>query len=230
MLLGSYTSVAVFQPAAFSVPGVPGNPREFNFKYFAPYVQDDWNVNSTLTVNLGLRWDYRSVPYETRNRMAWRNLDYAPGGMLVADASLVDGGIADGGYYQFADGRKSGEPRSLQGVRAQARLRVAPVEDGKTVVRGGYGMFYDSAEGREIDGAADVYPYVSRGNYHQSVGQAGAAADLRRAVPQLRDARPGDARGQHVPGRQPVAAAAQPYVQQWSLGVQREVSASTSSS
>ena len=39
------------------------------------------------------------------------------------------------------------------------------------VFRGGYGVFFDSAEGREIDGAADVYPYVSRNNYIQSVGQ-----------------------------------------------------------
>jgi hypothetical protein len=35
----------------------------------------------------------------------------------------------------------------------------------ETVVRGGYGVFWDSFEGREIDGAADIYPYVSRGNY-----------------------------------------------------------------
>ena len=72
---GYYSTVGIFQPASFSVPGAPGNPREFNFKYFAPYFQDDWRVSSRLTMNLGLRWDYRNVPYETRNRMAWRNLD-----------------------------------------------------------------------------------------------------------------------------------------------------------
>ena len=64
MLLGYYSGVGIFQPAAYSVPGAAGNPREFNFKYIAPYVQDDWRVNSQLTVNLGVRWDYRSVPYE----------------------------------------------------------------------------------------------------------------------------------------------------------------------
>ena len=91
MLLGYYSGVGVFQPAAYSVPGAAGNPREFNFKYFAPYFQDDWRVNSKLTVNLGLRWDYRNVPYETNNRMAWRNLDYAPGGLLGGGSVAGDG-------------------------------------------------------------------------------------------------------------------------------------------
>jgi outer membrane receptor protein involved in Fe transport len=95
-LLGYYTNVGLFQPAAFSVPGQAGNPREFNFKYLAPYVQDDWKVNARLTLNLGLRFDYRNVPYETRNRMAWRNVDFGPGGLLVADETLVSGGITDG--------------------------------------------------------------------------------------------------------------------------------------
>ena len=108
MLLGYHSAVGVFQPAAFSVPGQPGNPREFNFVYFAPYLQDNWKVSSNLTVNLGLRWDYRNVPYETRDRMAWRNLDYGPGGLLVADQSLVEGGIVDGASYQYA-GRRSPE-------------------------------------------------------------------------------------------------------------------------
>ena len=53
---------------------------------------------------------------------------------------------------------------------------------------------------------------------------ADAAADDGCAVPELRGAGRGDAGGQHVPRRQPVAASrSNPYVQQWSLGVQREL-------
>ena len=227
MLLGYYSNVGLFQPAAFSVPGQPGNPREFNFKYFAPYFQDDWKVTSQLTVNLGLRWDYRNVPYETRNRMAWRNLDYGPGGLLVADQSLVDGGIVDGAYYQFAGRRSPENPDRFKVFAPRFGLAWRPFDDAKTVVRGGYGVFYDSAEGREIDGSADVYPYVSRGNYIQTAGQAAPLQTSDALFPSF--AAPGKA----TPAANTFLAVSQspqpqnPYMQQWSLGVQRELIANT---
>jgi len=227
MLLGYYSTVGIFQPAAFSVPGVPGNPREFNFKYFAPYFQDDWKVTSRLTVNLGMRWDYRNVPYETRNRMAWRNLDYGPGGLLVADQSLVDGGIVDGAYYQYAGRRSPENPDRFKVFAPRVGFAWRPFDDAKTVARGGYGVFFDSAEGREIDGAADVYPYVSRGNYIQSAGQSAPLQTSDSLFPSF--AAPGKA----TPAANTFLAVSQspeprnPYMQQWSLGMQRELFANT---
>jgi hypothetical protein len=226
MLLGYYSGVGIFQPAAFSVPGAAGNPREFNFKYFAPYFQDDWRVNSRLTVNLGLRWDYRNVPYETLNRMAWRNLDYATGGMLVADESLVDGGIVDGAYYEYAGRRSPENPDRFKVFAPRMGFAWRPIGD-DTVIRGGYGIFFDSAEGREIDGAADVYPYVSRGNYIQSVGQPTPLQTTDSLFPSF--AAPGVA----TPAANTFLAVSQspeprnPYMQQWSIGVQREILART---
>jgi len=226
MLLGYYSGVGVFQPAAYSVPGAAGNPREFNFTYFAPYVQDDWRVSQRLTLNFGVRWDYRSVPYETNNRMGWRNLDYAPGGLLVADESLVAGGIVDGNYYQYADRRSPENPDRFNVFAPRIGFAWRPFDE-QTVVRGGFGVFYDSAEGREIDGAADVYPYVSRGSYPQSVGQAAPLQTSDSLFPSF--AAPGVA----TPAANTFLAVNQspqprnPYMQQWSLGVQREVFPST---
>ena len=226
MLLGYYSGVGIFQPAAFSVPGAAGNPREFNFKYFAPYFQDDWRVNSRLTVNLGLRWDYRNVPYETRNRMAWRNLDYAPGGLLVADESLVEGGIVDGAYYKYAGRRSPENPDRFKVFAPRMGFAWRPIGE-ETVIRGGYGVFFDSAEGREIDGAADVYPYVSRGNYIQSIGQPTPLQTTDSLFPSF--AAPGVA----TPAANTFLAVSQspeprnPYMQQWSIGAQREIVART---
>lgn len=222
MLLGYYSGVGIFQPAAYSVPGAAGNPREFNFMYFAPYFQDDWRVNSRLTVNLGLRWDYRNVPYETRNRMAWRNVDYAPGGLLVADESLVDGGIVDGAYYRYAGRRSPENPDRFKVFAPRFGFAWRPLDE-QTVIRGGYGVFFDSAEGREIDGAADVYPYVSRGNYIQSIGQPAPLRTTDALFPSF--AAPGVA----TPAANTFLAVSQspeprnPYMQQWSIGVQREL-------
>ena len=226
MLLGYYSAVGIFQPAAYSVPGAAGNPREFNFTYFAPYFQDDWRVNSRLTVNLGVRWDYRNVPYESRNRMAWRNLDYAPGGLLVADETLVDGGIVDGAYYELAGRRSPENPDRFKVFAPRVGFAWRPIGE-DTVIRGGYGVFFDSAEGREIDGAADVYPYVSRGDYSQSIGQPTPVQTTDVLFPSF--AAPGVA----TPAANTFLAVSQspqprnPYVQQWSLGVQREVFART---
>lgn len=226
MLLGYYSGVGIFQPAAYAVPGAAGNPREFNFFYVAPYFQDDWRVNSSLTVNLGLRWDYRNVPYETNDRMAWRNLDYGPGGLLVADESLVAGGITDGAYYQYAGRRSPENPDRFKVFSPRLGFAWRPIGE-DTVIRGGYGIFFDSAEGREIDGSADVYPYVSRGSYPQSIGQPTPLMTSDSLFPSF--AAPGVA----TPAANTFLAVSQspqprnPYMQQWSLGVQREIFSGT---
>jgi hypothetical protein len=228
MLLGYYSSVGVFQPAAFSLPDAAGNPREFNFRYFAPYVQDDWKVTPRLTVNLGLRWDYRTTPTETNNRMGWLDPTNALGGMCIADQSLVDKGIVgDGSFYRYC-GRNNPKDPSKGNFGPRLGFAYRPFDDnGRTVVRGGYGIFYDSAEGREIDGSADIYPYVSRGSYTQSIGQLTPLQTTDQLFPVFSN-----------PG--PVTPAANsfiaviisenpkdPYVQQWSLGVQRELTSNT---
>jgi hypothetical protein len=227
MLLGYYSGAGVFQPAPFAVPGKSGNPREYHFKYFAPYIQDDWKVSSNLTLNLGLRWDFRTTPYETNNRMGWLDVTNPLGGMCIADQGLVDAGITgDGSFYRYC-GRKNPKDPSKGDFAPRLGFAWRPFSDERTVVRGGYGIFYDSAEGREIDGSADIYPYVSRGNYPQSVGQLTPLQTTDTLFPVFSN-----------PG--PVTPAANsfiaviisenpkdPYVQQWSLGVQRSLTSNT---
>jgi hypothetical protein len=218
-LLGYYSGASVFQPSAFSNPDAAGNQRQYNFKYIAPYIQDDWKVNPRLTLNLGVRWDFRTAPYETNDHFGWLDVSNPRGGMMVADKTLVDKGIiGDGSFYRYAGRRNPADaPKKVFAPRFGFAFR--PFE--KTVIRGGYGLFYDSAEGREIDGSADIYPYVSRGNYTQSI-----------TTPELQTTDrlfPSFAAG-------PVTAAANsfiavissatpeyPYVQQWSFSVQREI-------
>jgi hypothetical protein len=226
-LLGYYGAASAFQPGPFSSTGAVGNPYEFNWMYLAPYIQDDWKVSSKLTLNLGLRYDYRNVPYETNDHMAWRNLDYAPGGLLVADQSLATAGIVDGAYYQLAGRRSPENPDRYKVFAPRISFAYRPTASGDTVIRGGYGIFYDSAELREIDGAAGVYPYVSRGQYQQSLGQTAPLQTTDQLFPSFTGG------GVATPASNSFLAVNQspeprnPYVQQWSLGIQRQLRQST---
>lgn len=229
MLLGVYADAAGFLPAAFAVPGQAGNPREFNFLYFAPYFQDDWRISSKLTLNLGLRWDYRNVPYETNDRIGWRNLDYAPGGLLVADESLAEGGIIpDDGYYQLAGRRSPENPDRFKVFAPRASFAYRPGESDATVIRAGYGIFYDSAEGREIDGAADIYPYVSRVSLQQSAGQAEPLQTTDMLFPSFAAAEPASPEANTFLAVSMSPEPRNPLMHQWSLSVQRLVTPRTS--
>ena len=55
-------------------------------------------------LNLGLRWDYRSVPYEQSNKFFWiddQNLPggsrFTGGGLCFADPALATNGVAPAG-------------------------------------------------------------------------------------------------------------------------------------
>ena len=90
------------------------------------YVADDWRVNNRLTLNLGLRWEYLPPPVEVANRYA--NFNTQTGKVLIA------------GYNSDAN----------VGIQAQhkmfaPRFGFAYQLDNKTVVRGGFGIFYNAS-------------------------------------------------------------------------------------
>jgi hypothetical protein len=71
---GDGSTVASFLLGLPSGGSVSNNAEAFwSQRYGAAFFQDDWRVNSRLTINLGLRWDYEREPVERFNRMvaAW---------------------------------------------------------------------------------------------------------------------------------------------------------------
>jgi hypothetical protein len=226
MLLGVYQNAALFQPAAFSLAGTVGNPRQFNFQYFAPYVQDDWKVSSRLTLNMGLRWDFRTVPFETNNRIGWNDATNKLGGMCIADQTLVSKGIApDGnGFYRYC-GKNRPIDNPLTPFAPRIGFAYRPFGGDKTVIRGGYGIFWDSAEGREIDGSSDIYPYVSRGQFIQSVGEKLQTTDS--LFPSFSNPGPVTPAANSFLAVNISESPRNPYVQQWSFSVQRQIGSDT---
>ncbi len=105
----------------------------------------------------------------------------------------------------------------------------------KTVVRGGYGMFFDSSETREIDNSGDLYPFVIRANLTPTVDPTLPKTTNNLFVPAsaLQPVAVGANGGTTFPaGGQFVAVIISenprnPYVQQWSASVQRELARNT---
>jgi hypothetical protein len=232
-LLGYYNNASTFEPGPFSPSGAVGNLNQYHFLYFGPFVQDDWKVNNRLTLNLGLRWDYRNVPYETNNKLFWFDTANAGGGLCYADKALgtqsvsgLGGPIApDGnGFYRYC-GRHN--PADGSKTPFAPRIGFAYRLSAKTVVRGGYGVFFDSFETREMDDSGDIYPFVVRASPNPTTDPSLPKLTDNMFPPvtlhQVTPAQDGSQFFAVIISERP----RNPYVQQWSLSVQREVASNT---
>jgi Carboxypeptidase regulatory-like domain len=242
-LLGYYNGASTFQPGPFSPTNVAGNLNQYRFLYFAPFVQDDWKATNRLTVNLGLRWDYRAVPTEKDNKMFWFDRANSGGGLCFADKGLetqtvsgLGGPIAPSGngFYRYC-----GRPNPAAGSKKPfaPRIGLAYRLGDKTVIRGGYGIFFDSSETREIDDSGDIYPFVVRANDNPTTdvpqcGTPGFAACQPKLTDNMFPAVPLHQVTAAQDGSQFFAVIISefphnPYVQQWSFSVQRELAHNT---
>jgi outer membrane receptor protein involved in Fe transport len=90
------------------------------------FVQDDWKVSDSLTLNLGLRYDFTTPSLDANNRMA--NFDPSGAGALVfaSDGSLADRALVKPDKNNFAP-----------------RLGAIYKFTTSTILRGGYGAFYN---------------------------------------------------------------------------------------
>ena len=71
MLTGFYNAVGGFVPGPLSPTTQAGNPQDHVFSYLGPYAQDDWKITQKLSINYGLRWDFRAAAYEAQNHFFW---------------------------------------------------------------------------------------------------------------------------------------------------------------
>jgi hypothetical protein len=90
------------------------------------FAQDDWRLSSRITLNAGLRYEYNAPPYDADDRMAVFDLD---------TQRLVPVG---------QDGvPRSGLQRDMNNVAPRLGMSWDTTGRGTTVVRAGYGLFYN---------------------------------------------------------------------------------------
>ncbi len=164
MLLGYYSGVSGFVPGPLSPTNQAGNPQDHVYHYIGPYFEDNWKITPKLSINYGIRYDFRAATYEASNHFFWLDTTNTQGGLCYADPTLTTDGVAPGvGYNGGPILRYCGSvPRPAPKDPWAPRFAVNYRATDKTVVSAGFGIFYSGYEGREIDDSADIYPYSIR--------------------------------------------------------------------
>ena len=113
------------------------------------YFQDNWKVSPTLTLNLGLRWEFYQAPTEIRDHFSNPDLTAAPNAVFrLAGVGGVPRDLRDTSDKNNF-GPRFGFAYSLGAAR-------------KTVIRGGYGLFFNSTNLVYTFGHASNPPFANR--------------------------------------------------------------------
>ena len=188
--------------------------------YWGIFVQDDWRINSKLTVNLGLRYEYEKPTSERYNRSI-RSFDFTTANPASPANLKTVGGLLFAGV--------GSQPRQLWDSDKNnfaPRVGLAYSLNGKTVIRTGYGIFFDVLGVDKVD--------VNQGGFNQPTnlipsldnGQT-YVGTLRNPFPNGIDAAPGSSAGLTTFVGRAVSffnsKPLNPYNQRWSFSLQRQL-------
>ena len=146
--------------ASRAFPPVPALRAAATYDFFA---QDDWKLTRNLTLNLGLRYELHPGWTEREDRLAF--FDIVSGKIVVPDGGVDN--VSPLMPTAYVDVVSCRQPRIAVTTRSCAptatisrrALDVAyrPFGGGETVIRGGYGLYYDMMP---IDIWASRAPFV----------------------------------------------------------------------
>ena len=133
-------------------PKAPSNIRSHNVSWFG---QDEWKVRRNLTLTLGLRYEYSSPKIDTRGRSF--SLDFGQQSTVFVNAPK---GLLFPGDPQAPVGSNFPDRNDFA-----PRFGFAwdPRSDGKTSIRGGFGVFYDilkAEDNLQFNGQAPFFGFA----------------------------------------------------------------------
>ena len=173
-------------------------------KMFSGFVQDDWKATPKLTLNLGLRYDYATWPYEGGDRLT--NFDPETGQLFTPANSPYGRSLIRPDRNNFAP-----------------RVGLAYQWDEATVLRAGYGRFYMLFEraGSEDQLALNL-PYLVQ-NSVSAANTASTANNIRLRTGFNLSLNPAAVDRRLVRLRAINPEAVMPSIDQWNIGVQRRL-------
>jgi trimeric autotransporter adhesin len=129
----AFASFLLGYPASGSI--VYATPARYLIDYYAGYAQDEFRVNSALTVNYGLRYEYEPGVHEADNALS-------VGFDRTADFPVQVPGLSLKGGLMYAgdNGYPTRQGKPLNGVAPRGGFAWSL--SSKQVIRGGYGFYW----------------------------------------------------------------------------------------
>ena len=143
--------------------------KRFRFNDFSAFLADDWQIGSTLTINAGVRYEFFGWPMELDGRIGNVDLNAITNTENPGNAFMVPNNVQHTGYSAIDSAidasRRVDNNHTLNGydwnnVAPRVGFAWRPGFDGKWVVRGGYGIFYDRPSAAFINTVFSNYPFL----------------------------------------------------------------------
>jgi hypothetical protein len=143
--------------------------KRFRFNDFSLFLSDDWQISRTLTLNAGLRYEFFGWPTELDGRIGNVDFEAISNTENPANAFIVPNNVQNTGYAALdaaiATSERASNGHTLKGqdwnnVAPRVGFAWRPGTDGRWVVRGGYGIFYDRPSAAFINTVFSNYPFL----------------------------------------------------------------------
>lgn len=154
-LLGNPSAYSINVPSPYA-PTATSAVFTFPQYTWSAYLQDAWKAGRRLTVNAGVRYEYLSIDREQKDRYLWFDPSASGGAMCTANKASADA-VGGNGILQYCAQREA--PRGS--VAPRLGIAYLPFNNNeKTVLRAGYGVFYNTVDAQDYINDADNYPYI----------------------------------------------------------------------
>jgi carboxypeptidase family protein/TonB-dependent receptor-like protein len=138
----------------------PDSTIGLRFTEYGLFVKDNYRLRENLTLDYGLRYEYNSVPRDVSNRiedsLLLKNLSTE--GLSKSEAPFQEFKRRIDAYSKIVDGRTSIYEPDRNNIGPQVGFAWDPWSDGKTAVRAGYGVYYDTILGAVVSQSRNVFP------------------------------------------------------------------------
>lgn len=201
--------------------GQAARTQKYRRNVFGFWAQDDWKVSPRLTLNIGVRYDYLAPFEEITHNFTTFN---ANTGKIVFAAGAPPDIVALAQYPHESGGPSRPYEPNKTDFAPRLGFAFRPLKnDDKTVLRGGYGIFYAAETAQYTTYGSWVQPFGGYFDYAAAPGLAPDGIDRLQPI----SSEPIDfskALGK-TPGLAYLTAPKVPstYIQQWNLALEREL-------